>query len=85
VRGGDGVILDLLLFVLLMTTIDRAMIGISSARVIADILVLTAEPEWRSVVAQCAPALSLAQMIWVIAALRRHNQQGPYSSRDTDR
>lgn len=67
-----------------MNTIDRAMIVVSSARVIADLVVATVAPDWRSLVAQLAPAVSAAQMIWVVSALRRFDQQGPYTKRGTD-
>lgn len=60
------------------------MIALSGARVVADLLVLTIAPEWRQVAAQAAPLVSAAQVIWVISALRRADQRGPYSSGHTN-
>lgn len=55
------------------------MIALSAARLVADLLVLTLAPEWRHVTAQAAPFISTAQVIWVLSALRRADQRGPYS------
>jgi hypothetical protein len=63
----------------LITVLDRAMIALSGARVVADLLVLTVAPQWRHAAAQVAPLVSTAQVIWVISALRRADQRGPYS------
>jgi hypothetical protein len=52
--------------------------------VVADLLVLTVAPEWRQLAAQAAPLVSTAQVIWVVSALRRADQRGPYSSGRTD-
>lgn len=83
-RRSHGVILVLLLPVQLITALDRAMIALSAARVVADLLVLTVAPEWRQLAAQAAPLVSTAQVIWVVSALRRADQRGPYSSGRTD-
>ena len=68
-----------------MTALDRAMVAVSAARVAADLLVLAVAPEWGQVAAQLAPLVSGLQMIWVISALRRAGQHGPYSSGSRNR
>lgn len=68
-----------------MTALDRAMIAVSVARVVADLLVLTVAPQWRHVSGQLAPLVSAVQVIWVISAVRRAAQRGPYSSGTSSR
>lgn len=68
-----------------MTALDRVMIAVSVARVVADLLVLTVAPEWRHLAGQVAPFVSALQVIWVINAVRRAAQRGPYSSGSSNR
>lgn len=61
-----------------MSTLDRAMVVVSVLKLMADGWVMIAGHDWHDMLSRASPVVSALQLAWVVSALRRSSQRGPY-------